>query len=279
MSTEVKENWKGLAIGDDTRSTEAIRKFDVTFDNDNDAVENQALVLGLNGMPQGYEPHPNLPWLYVVGRTAAPKNGPKHWGVTITYNSRKNPLEVAPKVSYFSVESHEKIDRDRNGVPITNSAGETFDPPITKGVKDLVIRIMRNEPFFNEPLMSEYENAINADVFRTPRGDTFDPGTVKCNMISGDQVYPSDAPAEMNYYEVAYEFQIRWDGWKRRILDEGFRKKTTAGYETIEDVNGIPLSQPSMLDGSGALLADGADPVFKEFELDKILPFASLGIV
>ena len=68
-----------------------------------------------------------------------------------------------------------------------------------------------------------------------------------------------------------------------RLLDQGYRKKPASGSTTpgelITGADGNPVNQPVLLDGSGEVLAEGGNPVFKEWEVDDWLPFSVLGVI
>jgi len=83
-----------------------------------------------------------------------------------------------------------------------------------------------------------------------------------------------------DYWIKTFEFQVRSDGWKKRVLNRGHRcRDTVAGSGWIElvDDNGNYFSQPSLLDENGDVTTPDA-PYFKEFEVYKKMNFASLNI-
>ncbi|NIP28171.1 MAG: hypothetical protein GWN55_11580, partial [Phycisphaerae bacterium] len=204
-----------------------------------------------------------------------------------------------PEVSITFADSNEQIDTDTEGIPITNSAGESFDPPITKPYSDMIIRYTRNEQTFDRLVAADYKNAVNSDTFLG-----FDAGHVMCTMFEADQMIAGT----LTYYKVRYEFRVRYDevktkdsggstqtqvfGWKKRIRDEGYRERTgetnpdgSPKYSPIQDENGQNVSQPHLLDGSGKKLKDSViqDPplpetCFLKFEVHKKRAFSTLNI-
>jgi len=227
-------------------------------------------------IPPLWEAHPYNAWWYVVRKTAR-RVKPHYYEVLVNYEYIENPLDQPPDISFDFIVNQEPVDfyYDDNGEeqPLTNSSGETFDPPINKEYYDLVIRIVRNQDYYNALVAAQYIGNINSDAIWG-----LAPGTVKCNVFSGQ---PKRA-AQLYYYQVSYEFQVRFDVWRRRILDQGFREVTgvdedgVTTYATILDDNLKPLSQPVLLDGDGEQLAESADPVFLERNLCRQLPFAYL---
>jgi hypothetical protein len=153
---------------------------------------------------------------------------------------------------------------------------ETFDPPLTEDFEDLVLRISRNEPAFNYIQAAQYKGAVNQDVFHG-----FDAGTVKCVVYEGKLA----RAAGLAYWQVNYEFHVRPDGWARRVLDSGYRIRTgtasdgTPTFEILKDDDGNPLSQPVLLDGNGARLAEWSNPVYLTYNTKAIKPFSVFGLV
>jgi len=190
-----------------------------------------------------------------------------------------SPLADPWIVEWDFVTSNEPIDTDIDGKPITNSAGESFDPAITKDFHDLLLRIQRNEAAFNPIVADNYEDAISSDYFWG-----FEPGKVKCVQFTGKTA----VRGQFWYWQVRYAFQIRKEGWQRRLLDQGFRQynETTEKYEhiQIEDETGnkINVTEPWPLDGHGHALSQSdvraGVAEFLYFELDKSLPFSVLGL-
>jgi len=272
---QVNENWKMRTARIDTESGGAVRVFDVEFDAGDAPNVRILLARDANEIPQIYDPHPYDNWLFVVSKSAKAKGGPLFYEITVNYSSVKDPLSQDPEVEYYFATSNEPVDRDIDDNALTNSSNESFDPPITKDMNDLVIRIKKNEPQFDPAVASEFKGAVNQDVFRG-----YDPGQVLCTVFDGRKARASD----LNYWEVTYEFQVRADGWKRQILDEGFREKTgtdsegKATYKLFIDDDGKTLTQPVLLSGDGKQLADGGDIHKLEFELNESKTFSTLNL-
>lgn len=230
-------------------------------------------------IPGMWESHPYDPWIFVTDKKVSMYNGPFIWQVTCTYEYVENPLLQPYTAEWLFASSNEPIDRDRLGKPITNSADEPFDPPITEEAFDLVLRIQRNEATYNPLLAAHYKRAVNQDTFLW-----FPPQTVKCSLFEGVR----QRVANLFFARVTYEFGIRVDtyveggqqaylGWRRRLLDQGLRTKTDGQYALIRDADDNPVTSPVPLNGSGAPLADGADPVFLLYETKDVLDFSLFG--
>lgn len=291
---KVTGNWKGLGADAGADGAEVPQYFDVTFDN-NDPPEQRPLLAwsatdGTTSVPALYSPHPYSSRLFVRRKNVDPI-GPFHFRVNVYYSSRPvtpagdsefdpfaNPLEKPWEVEWDFVETNEPIDRDIHGRPILNSVGESYDPPIMRKVSDLLLTIRRNEGNFNYLRADRYKDALNADYFYG-----FAPGIVRCVKYRGRRAFTG----VMFYWQVTYAFQMRRDGWLRRILDQGYRTKVlalsgTVTVEAIEDDAGNKVSQPWPLNGLGyklpQLAIDAGSTAWREHEIFHLLPFRALGL-
>jgi len=276
MLIDVKEDWSGLGAYSEVngiyQNLTAVRKFDVHFENDSSVPASRPLIaLDQDDIPQLWDVHPYNSWLYVSNRTVEIRSSTLFY-ITVNYSLMENPLAQPAEFSWSHVDNEEPIDRDIYGNPITNSAGELPDPPITETFHDTLLRVTRNEANFFPVIADGYKNSVNSNTFLG-----FPPGTVKCTVFEGEIT----RAATLTYYIVRYEFQIRTkflnsatECWKKRFMDAGFREKVGTEYEVIKDKDGVPLSEPSLLDGSGKKLAAGATPVFLEFETKQPMDFS-----
>lgn len=261
---DVTEQGERRTVDEEEKSITAVRIFTVEFDNADDPAKRPLLARnasdGTTTVPYRHQVHPYNNWLYVKSKHVETK-GPFLYEVRVNYESFTDPsssepapispLLQPPEVSWNFVTSNEPIDRDIYGKPITNSAKEAFDPPITRDFDDLVLRVVRNEAEFNALRAAEYKGAVNSDMFLG-----FAAGVVRCVLYNGVKQYA----AGLVYWKVTYEFHIRWNGWQRKIQDMGFSKlnATEDDYEPIKikDDKGIEtqVSQPWPLDLAGHAL-------------------------
>jgi len=284
--------------------------FDVEFDNTDVPALRTLLARiandGTTRVPYTWEAHPYDDFLFVKSKDVDAK-GPFHFRVMVNYGCELDtatqtplsPLLQPPEVSVSFAGENVQTDTDTEGIPIMNSAGESFDPPITKDHSDMVIRYTRNERTFDMLVAADYKDAVNSDIFLG-----FAAGHVKCVMFDSVQM----RAATLTYYRVNYEFRIRYDevktrdgdgniqtrvfGWVKRIRDEGYRERTgetnsdgSPKYKDIKDEEGQKLSQPHLLDGSGNKLTDAViqnpplpETCFLKFDVSKIRPFSALNI-
>jgi len=290
---DVKEDWRGLGAEIDTEGATAPRIFTVKFDTGNEPTQRPFLAQNAAGIPTLNSAHPHKPWLFVKNK-AVDSIGPFDFKVSVNYTTRstiggqegetqdptESPLAAPWIVEWDFVTSNEPIDTDIDGKPITNSAGESYDPPMTDDKHDLLLRIQRNEAAYYPLIADNYKNAVNSDYFWG-----FEPGKVKCIQFTAKTAISG----QFWYWQVRYAFQMRKDDWQRRIRDEGYRTKTgelnsdgSEKYEEITDKNGVKLSQPALLNGEGYRLPqsaiDAGSIAFLYFNLNKSLPFSVLGL-
>ena len=321
--TKVTGDWehqtvtKNVVVGSNQRPKIVLTTgcaFDVEFNDADDPAVRPLLALvandGTTRVPQIWESHPYDSWLFVKSQNIEVV-GPFHFRVMVNYDCELDasdangtgqvpisPLMQPPEVSWSFAGSNVPIDTDVDGLPITNSAGESFDPPITKDHSDLVLRYTRNELTFDKLVAADYKDAVNSDIFLG-----FGAGHVICTMFDPDEM----RAATLRYYRVKYEFQIRYDevktrdtngdiqtrvfGWVKRIRDEGFREWVGSNpdgspkYKEILDEKGMKISQPQLLDGVGFKLSDAAiknpplpELCFFKFAVNKERPFSALNI-
>jgi len=285
---DVKESWEGLEADIGREDAWAQRQFTVQFDTADDPLARPFLAVEANvgdvRIPNVWERHPLKNWLFVRNKTPR-KLGPLLFEVTVNYTTHSflgkdqsfeptaDPLSQPWDIEWGFAMSNEPIDRDIYEKPITNSAGEPFDPPITRDFADLILRIHRNQAAFNTAAAFIYKDAINSDWFWG-----FAPKMVRCIDFSGR----SARAADLFYWQVNYEFQIRRDGWKLKVFDAGYRQWNEAGtdYVNIQDEEGNPVAQPWPLNANGRKLTAqqiyAGYAYFRQFDIYSELPFSFL---
>ena len=274
---------KGSAAISDQWERSGTRKYRAAFTLDCDEVfarDNLGSALKINA------PHPSDPGMVVsniaVDQTNersrfADPNNPGNltvpnfgvdcfwWDVDITFGAW-DPLEHSPDgnpvnqpVDFgFSWQVFEQpcdvaINPDTGKlVPVVNSAGDPFDPGVTKEQLKGVLKVAWNALTFNPASFFALGNCINEDNW-----NGFDPYTIKFS--------PPNMPKRLwsqylgrNYYRLEGEFCFNPNdmGWNARPIDRGFRARDGSGNLTkIFDAIGQPVSQPVLLDGNGGILA------------------------
>jgi len=258
------------------------RIYHVLFPPGTDVVGEPILAVDHGAIPQLWDEHPNDSWMYVQS-ISCHWLAAHFWEVTVNYSRTEEPLCQPMKIEWTFATSTEPIDRDADGEAITNSAGVTFDQPLSEEIDDQILRITRNEETFDANFAADYKGAVNSDTFWG-----FPPRTCRLKIFDGVKA----RAAGLWFWQVTYEFHIRYDasdplrtGWNHRVLDQGYQVKTGAlnddgspEYETLTDASGQPLREPVLLDGNGNRLAKNADPVYLEFETAPARAFSALDL-
>ncbi len=299
---KVIEIWKGQAAVNTSDGGIRTRVFDVYFDSGTAANARAAAALtasaGGVSVPNYGDQHAVATALYVREKSASETGSPLIFRVTVTYRNiekfreRKSvdaavdPTSRDPEISYSFADEEVPIDHDISGNAIVNSAGETPDPPITKTVSDLVITITKNEATYSPATAMSYKNKLNSDTFMG-----FAAGLVKCDDYSGEKMVNESSGGV--YWKTLKQFRVRYaavggvnKGWKKRLLDQGFRETDgTDGdgkpkYKPIlaeaDSGEKVPVSEPVLLNGSGAKLASGGTPVWIEYDVYESTSFTGL---
>jgi hypothetical protein len=302
---KVTEEGTAMTAGISVQSGQtASRFFRVTFDGA-DSVLNEPLLArfatdGSTAIPFLNSCHPDNFWL-IAENIQSRYIGPHNYQVEVIYASPRpseqndsnlqdpnlNPLEQPPEVEWDFDESIEPISEDIYGNPINNSAGEGFDPPITREFSDLVLRIRKNQADFNYLMAADYKNKVNSDWFFG-----FAPTYAKCRVIKAVR----RRFGNMFYFECIYEFAFRTakyggiqPGWIKRILDAGFRELIWDDTNKKYKLQNITLDgeQPAKavkLNGVGLQLPINPSEfyveecVFLPYEIYEYRNFAYLGL-
>jgi hypothetical protein len=206
------------------------------------------------------------------------------WEVTVNYGApsaeeqqtNPNPLLRPAVLTWGFTQASRVIWKDTKRKVVANSAIEYFDPPIEIDDSRPQLTITRNFPSFNAALAIDFQDAINDGPFLG-----FPKGTVKVAGISAS----SQTENNFFYWQVSVEFQIRRDGWKLEVLDQGRSERIDGKLKPIwqRDGNGnhienLPVADPVPLDKAGReLLNPTPDTVkYMEFDVYEEKPFALL---
>jgi len=297
MNITVTENWEGMYFEKSATANmrgvqiEGPVTYDVVVDENVTTREGLILAVQDSRIPNVYDLHPNSAWAFVSSVRAEPK-GPKHFLVTVNYEAIEDPLAEDAETQWTSTTTTEPIDVDADDEPITNSAGEPPDPPLTEDFHDEVLRRRYKSEDFDSILAGEYRGKLNSDEFMGRQ-----PGT--CKLVTFNATEKRTGFGW--YYDIDVEIHVRNDGWEKRFEDRGMREivgvKDVIRYagadpvyipdyqditSTLIDENGdeklIPVTEPVALDGNGRQLTDGAEPVYITRQTKKMKPFALLGI-
>ncbi len=238
--------------------------------------EGPAQVVSITGLPGIGDPYYDGTYVDIQAwcRQLTPEQDqqdPKLWIVTAEYSSEfDNPLLRSPKWKWTNITYEEAADRDSEGRPYVNSAGERFDPPRMVRRKILQLEYQRNEPSYDPLVSMDYEDALNDDTFLgAPEG------LAKVEAIEGDHVDENVGGVQFSYYSVRRVFHFKRGGWDEKILDQGFYQIVLSGgtyfrEAIVDDKLKQPVTSPQLLDGAGAKLPPPQPPTI-------VAPAGSMG--
>lgn len=191
-------------------------------------------------------------WRRYIARVSIGKVGGGDTGGTP--DTMTAPLNRAP-VMWIERESESvAITKDRNGVAITNSAGQPFDEPIFRDrpITTFVVRRYYDSLVAIDKLNAYYDETVNSDpVLARSIGEARYVGTETGEpVVEGSSVY----------WVGLTKVRTRKGGWKLNLIDRGWKEKRDGKVFNIEDENGLPIVEPVFLDGAGKKIVEGGTP-------------------
>ena len=154
-----------------------------------------------------------------------------------------------------------------------NSAGEPFDPPITKDVSRIVLTFQKNEDTFDIPRAQQYQDSINDDHWFG-----FPEKHLKVESIStpGKQrrVDPDNNPVD--FYPITYIIHGNKVAWKKFILNQGTFFIKDGQRHAFLTAEGFP--RIGLLTSTGGELGEGEDNTFSDIDVYEPQTFGNLGL-
>lgn len=262
--TSIVQLWRGRggsqnssAAGKSTKRFRAVT--DSPYDDDGDVgVAFEAYW----GAPVMYSPHPSRPNLWVTDVDIFNEDPSSLlWLITVQYSSelpaenqfQNNPTDRATndwwehtRYTVPTLTGYPIADDLSEGSlsQVVNSAEEAFDPPDERDATRLTIFLT----WFVDTVPDWapfYQDVVNEDDVNY-RGQICPAGTLKCN------VKPSPFRIINGYSvrEMTATIEFREEGWNAVLLDRGYNYRNNGKLTPIV-LNGQPVSQPALLDGSG----------------------------
>lgn len=238
-------------------------------------------------------------FLFLRRLLPSPTDDRKRWRVTgeyeqtsVTFGQSDNPLDqptvalwgtvtdTVPVVSAFN-------DQGERKVPVVNSAGQPFDPPLTETRTRLVATIKYNSEDFNPSEANQFQESVNdAPVII---------GTIDVLERMAKIIEYSAEPQEFEgifYWAVTIKIEINTNqtldeddnvvaqGFDREVLDQGLfalNDDDPAKLVRMATGDGEQVTEPLKLDGSGKKLEpQTADTVFLPFKTNRQKDFSEL---
>lgn len=264
-----------------------------------DPQDGPVLVYSAGGLPDLGDGHPEDANAKVTSLRADQSEDPKFWDVTVEYSTettdesgsqsttQEDPLDRDSVIEWSFAQFQTIAEETINGDPIVNTAGDPFDPPLTKDDSRPVLTITRNEGGFDAARAIAFMDAVNEDAFFGA-----EPGQAKVANISARQQFQNG----LTFYQVRYEFHFRREGWFPRVLNRGFRQLLPSFTEPVAITNVVvstedntfkvseaQVSAPVPLAEDGSRLPPGGVPVFVPlvgpgWEIYRVRNFADLNL-
>ena len=281
----VREDFKGRRARRDEQRTTYLREFLVLTDDMDDAALDVRLA---TGVPRVYDVHPDD----LGARAREVEAGPEQddanlWRVRVSYASNvlpatsEDPLDRPKELNWTYQPTTMILESayDNQGgqtIPIENSAGMPFVPPVEVQTSLPTLQITRNELSFNVGLVTAYMDCANKFTWYTaPPGTALFTGATAQSIREGST----------DYWRVTYNFQFKRTQWKLVTADAGMYGRSTNGklYPIrVRDDNGNQtntlITEPVFLDGAGNEQTVGLDPVYLTFFTYKWVDFAPLNL-
>lgn len=251
-----RERWSDVKFTPGANGYTAERAWDV------DGATSAADALAASGIPDINDAHP-LKSDCKVKSLPVERNGFNSYLVRAIYETpadgnshpgpgaQTDPLDMPPTIYWEIGSTSEEIDRDVNGNPLTNSAGDPYTG-VTREFTTYYLILEQNEASFDVDKAGDYSNYVNSHNFSITGVGTFAAGNLLCKTIAPCEPYTSGA----SYVRVRYTFEARVDGFKRRFRDEG----VYAWYSNSGDKKGQiylktgeQITAPVLLDGTGGV--------------------------
>lgn len=292
-----------------------VREHEIVFLVQTDSVTDRGpTVISAVGIPARFSPHPDDPASIAIAVDADPYgDGPYAWHVKVKYSTEipsralklmetavpsgsqgtltdiADPLNYPPQISWDSVKYEEPIVFDLTGELIVNTAKLGFVPAPTKVLGADILRVTRNEVWYDPHVASSYRDTINRDTFWG-----YEPEQCKIENISGRYANEKNKW----FAVVTYEIHIRrfvtvtfkngsiktFKPWNLNILNAGLMEMTGTNsdgspkYKQITDGAGNPVSEPHPLAEDGTKLLASETPFFREFQIYEKATFSTLGL-
>jgi hypothetical protein len=235
-----------------------------------------------SSVPQIGTLYSNDPSSWCVSVEVSLSDGKNGYEVTCSYSSEfevsDNPLNEPARISWTGENFQQVAVVDIDDNPILNSAGDPYDPPLMKDFSRPVATIRKNISSAPAWILTSHD-AINSDEFVID-GLTCEIGKAKLKRADISEWQYRNG---IGYRELNLVIHFSKDGWTRKVLDAGFRRKyndTERELITLTAEDGAQQYPPGPvpLDGSGVELTDPTPStcVYNSHELDESIAFSAL---
>lgn len=305
-SNEKGEGRQGSSEYSDNRIvTKSTRVFEVHV-NDQSHDDQYILQLGQSAspdpIPADLAAHPTNAALFCKSRVARQQTGEgvaaNCWLVTCEYDnslseedaedSQETPLERRVKFHIEFSSATKVLDRREDGIPIVNTVGDPFDPPLDDEDDRFVLVAKKNYAASDlnslMQLMADYRNSVNSDTFRgLPPGSWrfVVPQMTELQSENGVEFYTVSWRFEAkDEYEISDPSTVEGspEPWDRVVLNTGYNALTEANMDDTK--HALLDKEPRKLKADGTVFEESDSPnyYYRTFKTKKRRPFSAIGI-
>lgn len=223
------------------------------------------------------------PWLWTVNATYSTFGDPQNSNplrrpakAVFSQEDRQRPAEIGDRLKELA-----QWDED---VPVVNSAGDPFDPPIMIDEPRIVLTVTKNEAAYPYAKVKKFRKTVNADKWFI-----FDAGECKLQSVAA-----SDSRVEngVRYREVTYTIHanhfVPWTsgplafrgGWNYILLDVGMNEILPTGEKKriVSQIDGNQFGSMTPLNGEGQQLTKeeivARDFKYRIYRFEKRVPWS-----
>lgn len=168
------------------------------------------------------------------------------------------------------------VTSDKDGKPITTSAGEEFEEPLEQDIAYACFIATRNVASLDTWVadMANYINSVNKTPYRTLGQRCW-----WCQDIAISDLILESGYA---YYQEEWTIAMNLNTWDEEILDRGWKvlegDAPNQKLVNARDDKGNDLTAPVLLDGQGKKLAVGDDPVALKKRVKREVSWAGIPV-
>jgi hypothetical protein len=183
-----------------------------------------------------------------------------------------SPLDQPDVVTWQLSEEAKEIMFDKDGEAIVNSAGDVFDSLASVNVATLSCTITGYRSTYQLPPVSNY-HIVNSDTFSI---DGISIGVGEARLVGAEARLEKVNGFDVIAHSWFLKFRATHD---LEIVDMGMRERSGGSLVNILDENGVEVTTPYPLDGSGVALARTYNPstdlVTRTFDITEDLAFST----
>lgn len=202
----------------------------------------------------------------------------RHWDGSANYapprfadgqSRSEDPTEDPPEIELSGEPREVPTDRDRDGNPIRNSAGDPFSTTLNRDDSRMVLSVTKNEPDIVPRLLliMNLRDHVNESPYLGFPAETLlfkPPGMRRTVGRFGP------------YWRASYKLHVDANEWTTEIGDTGKAEKIGSVRKPILSGN-EPIDEPVALDGRGRVATSGT-PYVHKFKLYKTGDFSILNL-